>query len=73
MLVFGVEHAMTLKETGWARRDIQEFIIEQTGRPLSELIRSRRQRDAHRALAKVLSSADQSRSSARADASSTRR
>ena len=39
VLVFGVEHALTLKETGWGRRDIQEFLIENTGRPLSELIR----------------------------------
>ena len=39
VLVFGVEHALTLQETGWGRRDIQEFLIENTGRPLSDLIR----------------------------------
>ena len=39
MVVFGPEHALTLKETGWSRRDIQECLIEETGRPLSELIR----------------------------------
>ena len=38
VLVFGVEHALTLQETGWGRRGIQEFLIENTGRPLSELI-----------------------------------
>jgi hypothetical protein len=39
VLVFGPEHALTLKEDGWGRRDIQEFILEQASRPLSELIR----------------------------------
>jgi hypothetical protein len=39
VLVFGPEHALTLKEDGWSRRDIQEFILEQASRPLSELIR----------------------------------
>ena len=39
VVVFGPEHALTLKDTGWSRRDIQEFLIEETGRPLSELIR----------------------------------
>jgi hypothetical protein len=39
VLVFGPEHALTLKGDGWGRRDIQEFILEHASRPLSELIR----------------------------------
>jgi hypothetical protein len=39
VLVFSPEHALTLKKDGCSRKDIQEFILEQASRPLSELIR----------------------------------
>ena len=39
VIVFGPEHALTLQEDGWSRRDIQEFFIENTARSRGELIR----------------------------------
>jgi len=39
VLVIGREHALTLQEEGWARRDVQEYLMEHASRPLSELIR----------------------------------
>ncbi len=39
VLVIGPEHAITLKDDGWSRRDIQDYLIENASRPLSELIR----------------------------------
>ena len=39
VVVFGPEHAQTLKEDGWTRRNIQDYFIENATRPLSELIR----------------------------------
>ena len=39
VIVFGPEHAIALQEGGWSRRDIQEFLIENTARSRSELIR----------------------------------
>ena len=38
-LVFGPEHAITLNESGWTRRGIQEYLIENAARPQAELIR----------------------------------
>ncbi|MFQ6030431.1 MAG: hypothetical protein ACE5Q6_23400 [Dehalococcoidia bacterium] len=38
-VVFGPEHALTLKDTGWSRQDIQEFLMEHASRPLSEMVR----------------------------------
>ena len=38
-LVFGPEHAITLNEGGWTRRNIQEYLIEHAARPQAELIR----------------------------------
>ena len=39
VIVIGPEHALTLDEDRWTRRDIQEYLIEHAARPLSELIR----------------------------------
>ncbi len=39
VIVFGPEHALTLQEDGWSRRDIQEFFIENTARSRGELVR----------------------------------
>ena len=39
VVVFGPEHALTLKEDGWSRRDIQDYFMENAARPLSELVR----------------------------------
>jgi hypothetical protein len=39
VIVFGPEHALTLSQDGWTRRDIQEFLIENTARSRGELIR----------------------------------
>ena len=38
VLVIGQEHALTLKEEGWSRRDVQDYFMEHASRPLSELI-----------------------------------
>ena len=38
-LVFGPEHAITLGNDGWTRRDIQEYLMENAARPQAELIR----------------------------------
>ena len=39
VLVFGPEHAITLSDDGWTRRNIQDYMIENAARPQSELIR----------------------------------
>ena len=39
VLVIGPEHAITLQEDKWTRRNIQEYLMEHATRPLSELIR----------------------------------
>ena len=39
VLVIGPEHAITLNEDGWTRKDIQEYMMENAARPQSELIR----------------------------------
>jgi hypothetical protein len=39
VLVIGPEHAITLQDDGWTRRGIQDYLIENATRPLSELIR----------------------------------
>ena len=39
VVVIGPEHAITLKEDGWTRRGMQDYLIENATRPLSELIR----------------------------------
>ena len=39
VIVFGPEHADTLRDDGWSRRDIQEFLIENTARSRQELVR----------------------------------
>ena len=39
VLVIGPEHAITLQADGWSRRGIQDYLIENATRPLSELIR----------------------------------
>jgi hypothetical protein len=39
VIVFGPEHTLTLNDDGWSRRDIQEFLIENTGRSRAELVR----------------------------------
>ncbi len=39
VLVIGPEHAITLQEDKWSRRDIQEYLMEHASRPLIELIR----------------------------------
>ena len=39
VLVIGPEHAITLKEDGWTRRGMQDYLMENASRPLSELIR----------------------------------
>ena len=39
VIVIGPEHALTLQEDGWTRRGVQEYLIEHSARPLSELIR----------------------------------
>jgi hypothetical protein len=39
VLVIGREHAQTLQQEGWSRRDVQEYLLENAARPLSELIR----------------------------------
>ena len=39
VIVIGPEHALTLQQDGWGRRDIQEFLIEHSGRSRAELIR----------------------------------
>jgi hypothetical protein len=39
VIVIGPEHAITLKEDGWSRRDMQDYIMQNASRPLAELIR----------------------------------
>ena len=39
VIVIGPEHALTLQEDKWTRRNILEYFIEHATRPLSELIR----------------------------------
>ena len=39
ILVIGPEHALTLQQDGWTRRQIQDFFMEHASRPLAELIR----------------------------------
>ena len=39
VVVIGPEHAITLKDDGWTRRGMQDYLIENATRPLSELIR----------------------------------
>jgi len=39
VVVIGPEHAITLKEDGWTRRGMQDYLMENATRPLSELIR----------------------------------
>ena len=39
VIVIGPEHALTLQQDGWSRRDIQEFLIENSGRSRAELVR----------------------------------
>ncbi len=39
VIVVGPEHALTLQQDRWSRRDIQEYLIEHAARPLSELVR----------------------------------
>ena len=39
VVVLGPEHALTLKEDGWSRRDIQDYFMENAARPVSELVR----------------------------------
>lgn len=39
VVVIGPEHALTLQADGWTRRNIQDYLIENATRPLSELIR----------------------------------
>jgi len=39
VLVIGPEHAITLHADGWTRRNIQDYLIENATRPLSDLIR----------------------------------
>jgi hypothetical protein len=38
-IVVGPEHALTLKEGGWSRRNIQDYLIEHASRSRAELIR----------------------------------
>lgn len=37
LVVIGVEHAQTLAEEGWGRRDVQQFLFETARRPLHRL------------------------------------
>ena len=39
VVVIGPEHALTLQADRWTRRNIQDYLIENATRPLSELIR----------------------------------
>ena len=39
VIVIGPEHALTLQEDKWTRRDIQEYLVEHATRPLTDLIR----------------------------------
>ncbi|PKB72864.1 MAG: hypothetical protein BZY75_04990 [SAR202 cluster bacterium Io17-Chloro-G7] len=39
VVVIGPEHALSLQADGWTRRKIQDYLIENATRPLSELIR----------------------------------
>ncbi len=39
VLVIGPEHALTLQADGWTRRNIQDYMMENATRPLSDLIR----------------------------------
>ena len=39
VIVIGPEHALTLQNDKWTRRDIQEYLMENATRPLSDLIR----------------------------------
>ena len=39
IIVIGPEHAITLHEDGWTRRQIQDYFMEHSSRPLVELIR----------------------------------
>ena len=39
IIVIGPEHAITLHEDGWTRRQIQDYFMEHASRPLVELIR----------------------------------
>jgi hypothetical protein len=38
VLVIGREHALTLQQEGWSRRQVQEYLMEHAARPLSEMI-----------------------------------
>ena len=39
VVVIGPEHAITLQEDGWTRKDMQDYLMEHANRPLAELIR----------------------------------
>ncbi len=39
VIVIGPEHAITLQEDGWTRKDMQDYLMEHANRPLAELIR----------------------------------
>ena len=39
IIVIGPEHAITLNDDGWTRRQIQDYFMEHASRPLAELIR----------------------------------
>ena len=39
VLAIGPEHAITLHQDGWTRKEMQEYLMENAVRPLSELIR----------------------------------
>ena len=39
IIVIGPEHAITLNDDGWTRRQIQDYFMEHASRPLVELIR----------------------------------
>jgi hypothetical protein len=41
-LVFGGEHAQILRSSGWSKRRIREFVVENTGRTVAELKRAGR-------------------------------